>query len=125
MSDSNHVSLVRWLKEFFSIHSEVPFVMLVQMLEGFWLASSSYVAGDQVSVADLLLVTELDMLHMLAGATEVRFTTRPDRILYGDVIICWQANAFLKGEKRSPTALPQLPHTAQPNVGSCLYHHQM
>jgi hypothetical protein len=42
------------------------------MLEGFWLVSSSYVAGDEISIADNLIVTELDMLQMLAGATEVR-----------------------------------------------------
>lgn len=88
MSDSNHVSLVRWLQEFIVVYTEVPCVVLVQMLERFWLASSSYVAGDQVSIADLLLVTELDMLHMLAGATEVRYTTRPYTFLQGDAISC-------------------------------------
>lgn len=44
---------------------------LLQMLESFWLASGSYLAGDDISIADLYLVTELDMLQMLAGATEV------------------------------------------------------
>ena len=41
------------------------------MLERYWLASSSFVAGNEISIADLLIVTELDMLHMLAGANEV------------------------------------------------------
>lgn len=42
------------------------------MLERFWLKSSEFVAGGEISIADLLMVTELDMLEMLDGASEVR-----------------------------------------------------
>ncbi len=41
------------------------------MLELFWLGATAFVAGDKISIADLLMVTELDMLHMLAGSDEV------------------------------------------------------
>lgn len=41
------------------------------MLEQYWLKSSAFLAGDVISIADLLIVTELDMLHMLALSPEV------------------------------------------------------
>jgi hypothetical protein len=70
--------------------AELFLVILVQMLDSFWLASSSYVAGNQISIADLLLVTELDMLEMLAGATEVRSFTIPDTL----GLLGWMRSAF-------------------------------
>lgn len=45
---------------------------LAQTLETYWLAASPFVAGEEVSIADILLLTELDMLHLLAWAKEVR-----------------------------------------------------
>lgn len=47
-------------------------VLQLQMLERFWLKDSSFIAGNEISIADLLMVTELDMLNALEGATEVR-----------------------------------------------------
>lgn len=44
---------------------------ILQILERYWLRSSDFVAGEEISIADLLMVTELDMLHMLAGSIEV------------------------------------------------------
>lgn len=43
----------------------------VQDLEGFWLASTPFMAGDAISIADLLVVMELTQLHMLDGALKV------------------------------------------------------
>ncbi|KAJ9516949.1 hypothetical protein QJQ45_027404, partial [Haematococcus lacustris] len=37
----------------------------LQQLEGVWLRNSAFVAGDQVSVADLLMCCELEQLTML------------------------------------------------------------
>lgn len=36
-----------------------------------WLAGRDFVAGDQVSIADLLMCCELQMLELLGGALEV------------------------------------------------------
>lgn len=50
---------------------------LSQMLERFWLRSSDFLTGDEISIADLLMVPELDMLEMLDGAKEVRHLSFP------------------------------------------------
>lgn len=50
--------------------------LAMQMLESFWLKSSAFVAGEEISIADLLMVTELDMLHMLAGSDQVQYTLK-------------------------------------------------
>lgn len=47
---------------------------VLQMLEQFWLKDGRFVAGHDISIADVLMVTELDMLNVLAGATEVRIS---------------------------------------------------
>ena len=44
---------------------------LTQGLESYWLADTKFVAGTAVSIADLLICTELSMLRMLDGAQEV------------------------------------------------------
>ena len=41
------------------------------MLETYWLRASHFATGDEITIADLIMVTELDMLHMLAGTSEV------------------------------------------------------
>lgn len=43
----------------------------LQLLERFWLKDGEFVAGREISIADLMMVTELDMLHMLSGSPEV------------------------------------------------------
>ena len=43
----------------------------VQDLEGYWLATTPFLAGDAISVADLLVVMELTQLRMLNGALKV------------------------------------------------------
>ncbi len=43
----------------------------MQDLEGYWLASTPYMAGEDISIADLLVVMELTQLHMLNGALKV------------------------------------------------------
>ena len=45
--------------------------MLWQMMERYWLNGRHFVGGDKISIADLLMVTELDMLHVLDGASQV------------------------------------------------------
>lgn len=64
-----------------------------QMLERFWLASGTFLAGSEISIADLLLVTELDMLHMLAGATEV-CTPTVTRMWH---MMSWECSDFKSG----------------------------
>ena len=53
---------------------EIEGLMLanLQMLERYWLKDRLFIAGDQISIADLLMVTELDMLNTLVGASEVQ-----------------------------------------------------
>ena len=43
-----------------------------QDLEHYWLASSPFVAGDDISIADLIIVMELTQLQMLEGALQAR-----------------------------------------------------
>ena len=43
----------------------------MQALETFWLASTKFVAGSEISVADLLIATELAGLRLLDGAQQV------------------------------------------------------
>ncbi|KAK9803717.1 hypothetical protein WJX73_005579 [Symbiochloris irregularis] len=42
----------------------------LQALERYWLADTTFVAGDDISIADLLICTELVMLRMLDGAQD-------------------------------------------------------
>ena len=57
----------------------------MQILERYWLRSSDFVAGEEISIADLLMVTELDMLHMLAGSDEVTFYIAISRIIFPEL----------------------------------------
>lgn len=41
---------------------------LLQDMNNVWLAKSSFVAGEQISIADLLISCELSMLELLDGA---------------------------------------------------------
>ena len=43
----------------------------LQDLERYWLASTPFMAGEDISIADLLVVMELTQLHMLDGALKV------------------------------------------------------
>lgn len=47
-------------------------VACVQDLEGYWLASTPFMAGDAISIADLLVIMELTQMHMLDGALKVK-----------------------------------------------------
>ena len=49
----------------------------LQALEGCWLDGSAFVAGHEVSIADLLVITELEMLRLLAASPEVCLSRRP------------------------------------------------
>ena len=62
----------------------------MQTLETYWLADSAFVAGGEVSIADILLLTELDMLHLLAWAQEVR-TEKPFVTLQSSLIDTFKA----------------------------------
>ena len=44
---------------------------MLQSLEQYWLASSKFLAGDKISVADLLHCCEMDQLCLLDGAEQV------------------------------------------------------
>ena len=44
----------------------------LQDLEGYWLASTPFMAEEDISIADLLVVMELTQLHMLDGALKVK-----------------------------------------------------
>lgn len=46
--------------------------MCLQTLEQFWLAKSPFLAGNEISIADLLHCCELDQLCLLDGADQVR-----------------------------------------------------
>ncbi len=46
--------------------------MWLQTLEQFWLAKSPFLAGNEISIADLLHGCELDQLCLLDGADQVR-----------------------------------------------------
>ena len=41
-----------------------------QDLEHYWLASTPFVAGDDISIADLIIIMELTQLQMLEGALQ-------------------------------------------------------
>jgi glutathione S-transferase len=43
----------------------------VQAMERYWLAKTKFVAGDEISIADLLLATEMEQLAYME-ATDVR-----------------------------------------------------
>ena len=43
-----------------------------QAMESFWLSGSEFVGGHEVSIADLLVITELEMLRLLAASPEAR-----------------------------------------------------
>ena len=45
--------------------------MLLQTLEQYWLVKSPFLAGDDISIADLLYCCELDQLCLLDGAEQV------------------------------------------------------
>ena len=44
-----------------------------QGLESYWLKSTPFVPSPDISIADLLIVTELEQLRLLVGALEVSF----------------------------------------------------
>lgn len=46
-------------------------LMWLQTLEQFWLAKSPFLAGNEISIADLLHCCELDQLCLLDGADQV------------------------------------------------------
>lgn len=41
-----------------------------QDLEHYWLASTPFVAGNDISIADLIIIMELTQLQMLEGALQ-------------------------------------------------------
>ena len=41
-----------------------------QDLEHYWLAATPFVAGDDISIADLIIIMELTQLQMLEGAPQ-------------------------------------------------------
>ena len=41
-----------------------------QDLEHYWLAATPFVAGDDISIADLIIIMELTQLQMLEGARQ-------------------------------------------------------
>ena len=43
-----------------------------QDLEHYWLASTPFVAGGDISIADLIIIMELTQLKMLEGALQAR-----------------------------------------------------
>lgn len=43
----------------------------MQDLETYWLASTPFVAGEAISIADLSIIMELTQLRMLDGALKV------------------------------------------------------
>lgn len=43
----------------------------LQLLETIWLQDTPFVSGSNICIADLLMVTELEMLRVLSGAKEV------------------------------------------------------
>jgi hypothetical protein len=47
--------------------------VIAQAMEDYWLGSTHYVAGEQISIADLPILCELDELELLVGATQVHF----------------------------------------------------
>lgn len=49
----------------------VCILMCLQTLEQFWLAKSPFLAGNEISIADLLHCCELDQLCLLDGADQV------------------------------------------------------
>jgi len=49
----------------------VYILMCLQTLEQFWLAKSPFLAGIEISIADLLHCCELDQLCLLDGAEQV------------------------------------------------------
>ena len=58
--------------------------LLPQALETFWLKNTNFVAGNQISIADLLLCTELSGLRLIDGAVKVR-----PRLLAGSSAETW------------------------------------
>lgn len=51
-------------------HAEGVLLQSLEALEGFWLKNTKFVAGNKISVADLLLCTELSGLRLLDGAVK-------------------------------------------------------
>lgn len=47
------------------------------MMEGFYLADRKFVAGDNISIADLLYSCELDEMQLLDGVEQVSFCELP------------------------------------------------
>lgn len=57
----------------FSLAALIRYVPLVQALDTVWLGTSSFVAGqEEVSLADLLMACEVEMLRLLDAADQVR-----------------------------------------------------
>lgn len=52
-------------------------VCCVQDLEHYWLASTPFVAGDDISIADLIIIMELTQLQMLEGARQASSSMLP------------------------------------------------
>ncbi len=46
-------------------------------MESFWLSGGEFVGGREVSIADLLVITELEMLRLLAASPQARCPARP------------------------------------------------
>ena len=46
-------------------------------MEGFYLADRKFVAGNSISIADLLYSCELDEMQLLDGVEQVGFLARP------------------------------------------------
>ena len=46
-----------------------------------WLKDTDYVAGDEISIADLLLSTEIDMLILLDTTPQVNISEQAGRTL--------------------------------------------
>ena len=83
----------------------------MQDLEGYWLASTPFMAGDATSIADLVVVMELTQLHMLDGALKVMSCTGGHVVTNGSV-----GAARLDPQKGSDQSLPAL-HSTPANGG--------
>lgn len=66
-------------------------------MEGFYLADRKFVAGDKISIADLLYSCELDEMQLLDGVEQVGSvpfltcarTTLPTVALYNSLCMFW------------------------------------
>ena len=76
-----------------------------QALDGYWLGEQQFVAGDEVSIADLLLGCEVEMLALLDAADQARTSLfmRPGK----DLPFVCRLRLPLSCAPRSPPGMPR------------------